>query len=183
MQMDYTKQHALGHRAYFLFLAKRIKFSIFLFALTWVAWNYPPPAPPQSESAIWITFGIQMLLLVSIGFFALVVIRTFLEYRRYTYRFTEEGFLVTHGYFIRNEMAAVYHQIQAVNIKRTPLDRLIGVSQLIIFLAGPEQESHHTKILLPGVGRTRARLIQQELLARARRHAFPLAEYPVSRVS
>ncbi len=181
MQMDFSKQHALGHRAYFLFLAKRIKFSIFLFALTALLWKYPPPA--SGEYAIWVQFSIQLLLLISIGFFALVVIRTFLEYRRYTYRFTEEGFMVNQGYFIRNEMAAVYHQIQAVNIKRTPLDRMIGVSQLIIFLAGPEQESHHTKILLPGVGKARAKLIQQELLARARRHAFPVQAYPIARES
>ncbi len=169
MQMDFDKQHVLGQRAFTLFLFKRIKFALFLFLLSWVAWRYEHLAP--EEYTLWVTLGVQLLFALSMAYFALILIRTFLEYRRYTYRFTDEAFIVTEGYLVRNEFGAVYHQIQSVNIRRTPLDRMIGVSQLVILMVGPDRESRRAQIVLPGVGKTRAKLVQKELLIRARKHA------------
>jgi hypothetical protein len=46
---------------------------------------------------------------------------------------------------------------------------MVGVSQIIIYLTGAERESGHTKIVLPGVGRKKAKLVQKELLVRAKK--------------
>jgi uncharacterized membrane protein YdbT with pleckstrin-like domain len=167
MVVDFSKKHSLGHRAFFLFLAKRIKFVLFLFALTFGAWYSERWLPPYY--AIWGDFGVRLIFLVSLAYAFLILFITYMEYRYYTYLFTDEAFIVTNGYVVRNEVAALYHQIQNVNINRGPLDRIIGVSKMIIFMTGDKDISRN-QIVLPGIGKTRAKLVQKELLNRARRH-------------
>lgn len=162
------KKHSLGRRAYLLFLAKRIKAPIVLFACTAFA-LYAERWIPFYQN--WVSFGVECLLVVAVAYFLLVVLQTYLEYRLRTYTFTEDAFYMTHGYAVRNEVAAVYHQIQGVNIRRGMLDRTIGVSQIIILMAGTE--ANRIQFVLPGVGKTKAKLVQQELLARARKHVVP----------
>ncbi len=169
--MDNHKKHSLGHRAFMLFLAKRIKLSIFLFATTAALWYGQKWIPV--EYLIWSDYGTKLLFLVSIAYFILVFLKTYLEYLHYTYTFTEEAFIMTSGYIASNEIAALYHQIQNVNIKRSFLDRLIGVSQVVIFMIGSERETHRVHIVLPGVGKSKAKLVQKELLVRARKHTLP----------
>lgn len=87
--------------------------------------------------------------------------------------FTDEAFMMSSGYMVRSEGAALYHQIQNVNIERGPWDRMAGVSKVVIFLAGSEASTAHNKIVLPAVGKKKAKLVQKELLVRARRHTTP----------
>lgn len=169
--MDNFQIHSLGHRAFFLFLLKRIKAVAVLFLFTALAW-YSVHFFPDPYS-LWVDYFSKIVLLLSTAYFAFIFIVTYLEYRRHTYHFTEEAFIMTHGYMTSNEIGAVYHQIQSVNIKRTPLDRMIGVSQIVIIMTGAERDPHHSQITLPGVGKKKSKLVQQELLMRARKHAMP----------
>lgn len=171
MIMDNLKKHSLGSRAFTLFFLKRITIPFFLFAFTFAAWYSERWVP--LEYLPFADYAAKILLYLSIAFFVLVLLRTYLEYRYHTYTFTEEAFIITYGYIIRNEIAAVYHQIQNVNIKRSPLDRLVGVSQVVIFMTGSDRETSRTQIILPSIGKTKARLVQKELLMRARKHAIP----------
>ena len=165
--MDNHQRHSLGSRAFFLFLLKRIKGVIIMFACTWGIW-YCQRYIPQFH--LWTDYAARLLLALSCAYFIYVLTRTYLEYRYYTYTFTEEAFLMTYGYMVRNEIAALYHQIQNVNIQRGISDRLIGVSQLIIIMTGIDKNGQRNQIILPAVGRTKAHLVQKELLVRARRH-------------
>jgi membrane protein YdbS with pleckstrin-like domain len=167
--MDNNKKHSLGHRAFFIFFAKRLKGVIFLAILTGVAW-YAERWLPQSY-LYWADRAVIIIGAVSAAYLLIALFETWLEYHYYTYTFTEEAFLMTYGYLVRNEVAALYHQIQNVSIQRTIGDRLVGVSRIIIFLTGSERESGHTKIILPGVGGKKAKLVQKELLVRARKMA------------
>jgi membrane protein YdbS with pleckstrin-like domain len=171
--MENHHKHSLGHRAFILFLSRRIKFAIFLFALTTGLWYGQRWIPV--DYLIWSNYVVQVILLLSIAYFLMVLFWTYMEYHFYTYMFTDEAFVMTYGYIVRNETAALYHQIQNVNIQRSPLDRVAGVSQIVIFMTGSEKDAAHNKIVLPGVGRTKARLVQKELLVRARKH---VSNYP-----
>lgn len=166
--MDNHKRHSLGQRAFFVFLSRRILSVIFFFAVPAAIW-YAERWLPTSY-LIWEDYAVKLLLLLALAYFILVLLRTYLEYRYYTYTFTEEAFIMTSGYITRTEIAALYHQIQNVNINRSPLDRMIGVSQIVIIMTGSEKAGAHNKIVLPSVGRTKARLVQKELLSRARQH-------------
>jgi uncharacterized membrane protein YdbT with pleckstrin-like domain len=166
------KKHRLGHRAFTLFLMRRIKYFFFLAALTFAMWYAQRWAPP--EYAPWAQYLVELVGMLSIAFFVFIFLRTYLEYRYYTYLFTDEAFMMTSGYMIRTEVAALYHQIQNVNIVRAPLDRLIGVSRIVIFMTG-DKSSPQNQIMLPGVGKTKAKHVQRELLTRARKH-FAMGE-------
>ncbi len=168
MGMENERKHSLGHRAYVLFLSKRIKLVIFLFALTAAAWYSERWAP--SYYLPFVQYGVGLLALFSVLYFLAIMLWTYMEYHFYTYMFTEEAFIMTSGYVMRTELAALYHQIQNVNIQRGPLDRLAGVSQIVIYMNGSERDGAHNKIVLPAVGKTKAKLVQKELLVRARRH-------------
>lgn len=166
--MDAHKKYSLGHRAFLLFLSRRIKFAIFLFALTGALWYGERWAPPSYF--IWTDYAVKVLALLCAAYLFLVIFQSYLEYRYYTYIFTDEAFIVTSGYVERNEVAALYHQIQNVNISRGIMDRFAGVSQIFIVMTGAEREGGHNKIVLPAVGKGRAKAIQKELLVRARKH-------------
>jgi uncharacterized membrane protein YdbT with pleckstrin-like domain len=141
---------------------------IFFFALTVAAWYSERWAPPYY--APFVDYGVQLLVLFSVLYFLAIILWTYMEYHFYTYMFTDEAFIMTSGYIMRTELAALYHQIQNVSIQRNPLDRLAGVSQIIIFMNGSEKDAAHNKIVLPAVGKTKAKLVQKELLIRARQH-------------
>jgi uncharacterized membrane protein YdbT with pleckstrin-like domain len=124
-----------------------------------------------SDYLFWGDYVTQMAFLLSSCFFGYVFLRTYFEYRYYTYFFADDAFIMTYGYIVRNEVATLYHHIQNVNIERGVLDRLIGVSQINIMMTGSDRDTHRNQITLPAVGSTKARLVQAELLKRARRHA------------
>lgn len=177
MKVEFTgfendKKHRLGHRAFTLFLVRRLKFVIFLALLTFAAW-YAERWIPELYIP-WAVYIFQILALISIAYFVIVFLSTYLEYRYRIYLFTEEAFMMTTGYMMRTEVAALYHQIQNVNIVSSPLDRLIGVTRIVILMTG-DKTSPQNQIILPGVGRTKAKHVQRELLARARKH-FSIAE-------
>jgi len=162
-----NKKHRLGHRAFTLFLFRRIKFFVFLAALSIAAWYSERWLP--SEYASWGLYAVEILGVLCVAYFILIFIETYLEYRYYTYLFTDEAFMTTSGYMMRTEMAALYHQIQNVNIMRSPLDRMIGVSRIVIYMTG-DKSVPQNQLILPGVGKTKAKHVQKELLIRARKH-------------
>lgn len=166
--------HRLGHRAFLLFLSKRIRGVLLLFVLTGAVWYAVRWAP--EAYAIWVLYIAKLFLLISIAYLAMVVLRTYLEYHSHTYAFTKEAFVVTSGYWARNEVATLYHHIQNVNIERRPFDRVSGTSNIIVLLTGGHRESAHNRITLPAVGNRKARWVQKKLLVLARRHAAEATE-------
>lgn len=167
--LDTEKKHSLGNRAFLVFLFKRIKLPIIMFVLAWGAWYAERWVPPQYSE--WGYFSGTLVLDLAIAVSAFIVAQTYLEYRYYTYSFTEDAFVMTYGYYVRNEVATLYHHIQNVNIERSILDRAIGVSKLVIMMTGSDRDTRRNQIVLPAVGKRKAKLVQIELLRRARRHA------------
>jgi uncharacterized membrane protein YdbT with pleckstrin-like domain len=169
-KMDFGKRHSLGHRAFLVFLSRRIGWVVLFFIITAAVWWVGQRLP--AEDMIWGNYVAEICLIASIGFFLFVFLRTYFEYRYYTYLFTDDAFIMTYGYIVRNEVATLYHHIQNVNIERSIADRMIGVSKLIILMTGSDRMTHRNQIVLPAVGRWKAKLVQAELLSRARRHAM-----------
>ncbi len=169
--MENLQKHSLGRRAFTIFLLRRIKITLFLVVFTVALW-YAERWIVSPYYSIWWNYAAEVMLLVTIGYFVLIFILTYLEYRYYTYSFTDEAFIVTNGYMVRNEIAALYHQIQNVNISRGMLDRAIGVSSIVIVMIGSGNAGDKDRIVLEAIGKKKARLVQQEILSRARRHTI-----------
>ena len=174
---DVNKKHSLGQRAFFLFLMKRVNYIIIPVAITaaiWFAQRWIPTDNP--DYVLWGYYAQELTLMFTIALSLMVVLRTYFEYRYYTYLFTDDAFIMTYGYILRNEIATLYHQIQNVNIQRSIMDRAIGVSQVIILMTGSDRDANKNQIVLPAIGKRKAKLVQAELLRRARRHADAHAE-------
>lgn len=168
MGIENHRKHSLGHRAFFIFFSRNLKVPIFLFLFTGALWYSERWIP--FDYAPWGAYIVQLMFLVGIAYLVGVLALTYLSYRVYTYMFTDEAFIMTSGLAMRNEVAALYHQIQNVNINRSVLDRMIGVSEIVILMTGSDKDAGHTKIVLPAIGKTKAKVVQKELLVRARRH-------------
>jgi len=165
--MEEPKKHSLGQRAFLLFFFRRIKPVVIWGLIGGAVWWSEQWVPAY---ATWIDYAAKLILLIAGAFLLFALAQALLEYRYYKYMFTNEAFVMTYGYIMRNEVAALYHQIQNVNIRRGPLHRLAGVSELVIFMSGSDKDAIHNKIILPALGKTKAKLVQKELLVRARKH-------------
>ena len=167
--LEAGKRHSLGQRAFLVFFVGRIKWALFLFALSFGVWYAERWIP--TDYAAWGVYAMEVLFSVSAAYLLFIFLETYLEYRYYTYLFTDDAFIMTYGYVVRNEVATLYHHIQNVNIERSVADRFIGVSKIIILMTGSDRGSGRNQIVLPAVGRRKAKLVQAELLRRARRRA------------
>lgn len=167
--VDFSKKHSLGQRAFLVFLVRRIKTPIFLFIVTAAVWWSTRWLP--TDDIIWGYYFAKLFLAISLCVLLFIILQTYLEYRYYTYLFTDDAFIMTYGYYVRNEIATLYHHIQNVNIERSIADRAIGVSKIIILMTGSDRDTRRNQIILPALGRRKAKLVQAELLRRARRHA------------
>lgn len=168
--MENHKKHSLGRRAFLLFFMKRIKGPLALFIVAAAAWYCERWVPPDTAASIWIDFGVNVLLLSALAYLLVIVLFAYTIYRSHSYMFTEEAFMMMSGVTSRTEVAALYHQIHSVNIARSMSDRLAGVSQIVILMTGSDREGGRTQLILPALSKAKAKLVQKELLVRARRH-------------
>ena len=163
-KLETNRVHSLGHRAFYFFLLRRSKLIaivVIVVGFLWYAERWVPMEyAPFTSYAVWVA----MLVTIAVIFF--IAFQAFLEYRYYTYAFTDEAFIMTYGIIVQRELAAPYHQIQHVIIKRSVFERAVGVSQILIFLAGADKEESQMKIVLPAVSGRKAKLVQKELLMR-----------------
>jgi membrane protein YdbS with pleckstrin-like domain len=169
-KLENHEVHSLGHRAFYLFLFRRTKYIVIVLAVLGLIWYAAVKWVPADYSAI-AFYVAQVASLAAAAILFMIVFRAYLEYRYYTYTFTDQAFLMTSGVIIQREFAAPYHQIQHVIIKRTMSDRAIGVSQILIYLAGADKEESQMKLVLPAISKKKAKLVQGELLARMQQKA------------
>lgn len=120
-----------------------------------------------SEYQLWGDYSIRLLFVAWCGLMAFIVLRSFIEYRSHSFRFDNEFFHVMRGYFLKDEIGVVYHQIQHVNLKSGVFDRMVGVRHLVIVMNSASSESAKNIITLPALDRNKAALVQRELLRKA----------------
>lgn len=166
--MNLSETHYLGRKAFVLFLMRRAKLVGLILVVSAVSAVAQYRIPAEYAELAWLTAlgGLALSAVVTVA----RVIQTYIEYRSYSYKFDEEFFQVNFGYFEKNEIAIVYHHIQNAIIKRDLFDRMVGVSKLVVVMDGGKEGRGN--IVLPAIDRTRAKLIQKELMRQARIHSI-----------
>ena len=92
------------------------------------------------------TIVILILLIVSLVVLIVGIIIARLEYKNLTYTFEEFDLRMKKGILHRTENSIPYRQIQDVDIDRTPMLQLMGLSKLTIITAGHEESTEHEKV-------------------------------------
>lgn len=86
------------------------------------------------------------------------------RYRAWGYALGPEELVVRHGLLTRVETHVPLARVQHVDVSQGPLERAFGVCRLILHTAG----TANSRVLLPGLARTTAEAIRDEVRARIR---------------
>ncbi|MCX6722613.1 MAG: PH domain-containing protein, partial [Candidatus Staskawiczbacteria bacterium] len=96
-------------------------------------------------------------------------------YTNYVFLMTENYFKIKRGIFSKTENAIPYRQIQNIDIERSFIFQLLGLSRLVILTAGHEDEKpkgasigfDESEGIIPAIDQKLAEMLQTELLKRA----------------
>jgi membrane protein YdbS with pleckstrin-like domain len=83
----------------------------------------------------------------------------FALYRRWRFDLEPDALYLVRGVVTHVETAVPYVRVQHVDTQRTPLDRLLGVSRVVVYTAG----SRGADVTVPGLTVERARALRNEL--------------------
>lgn len=164
-QLDTDRTHRLGFRAFLLFLGWSALLVVLLAAGTAAWWWYGARLVP-ARYVTYYDYSVKLLALVVAVFALYRLVGSYLAYRSHAYRFDDEFFHVTRGYVSQQEVGVVYHQIQTVTVQRPLGARLVGVAHLAIVTNSGSGATYAAHLF--GLDRAKARLVQRELLARAK---------------
>ena len=111
------------------------------------------------------------LFIISLIIFIISLGLAWINYMNYTFLMAEDSFKIKRGVFAKTENAIPYRQIQNVDIERSIMFQMLGLSRLIILTAGHEDEknrnSDEAEGVIPAIDNKLAGWMQTELLKRA----------------
>jgi membrane protein YdbS with pleckstrin-like domain len=103
-----------------------------------------------------LSLGVAVVLMVAVFGWA------HLEWTRWTWSAWDDALELKHGVVSRHESLVPYHRIQQIDVERDPLERLVGLSSLILRTAAATTDAK-----LPGIAVDHADFLRHELLRRA----------------
>lgn len=87
-----------------------------------------------------------------------------LAYEAWSYELTDSTLELRRGLIVRTHSAIPYFRVQHIDISRSPVERLLGLSQLVVRTAAAT-----TDAIIPGVAAADAELLRDVVLARSGR--------------
>jgi hypothetical protein len=87
------------------------------------------------------------------------IVRAVLLYRSWTYVVRPDSLYLSRGVFTRVRTVVPYVRVQHVDTRRSPLERLLGLSTLVVYTAG----SRGADVRIPGLTPAGASTLQQRL--------------------
>lgn len=110
-----------------------------------------------------LSWGMQTIGTVGGAVFALItllgVVRAVLLYRSWTYVVRPDSLYLSRGVFTRVRTVVPYVRVQHVDTRQGPLERLLGLSTLVVYTAG----SRGADVQIPGLTPSDASTLQQRL--------------------
>ncbi|MDI6022463.1 PH domain-containing protein [Leucobacter sp. UT-8R-CII-1-4] len=105
---------------------------------------------------VWALLGVAVVVLLIIGI-------AWFSWRFSTYRITSEAVEVKHGVLFRQHRRAPLERIQSVNLQRSLLARILGLTQVDVQTAG-----QGGKVALQFLGHNDAKIVREQILLAAR---------------
>ncbi|MFB6152409.1 MAG: PH domain-containing protein [Haloarculaceae archaeon] len=113
----------------------------------------PTVAYGVSEVAVQVgAVALMVFLVVGVG-------RAVLYYRSWRYEVREDSLYLTRGVLTRRQTVAPYVRVQHIDTQRSPFDRLLGLSSLVVYTAG----TRGADVTIPGLTYDRAATLQTRL--------------------
>lgn len=114
----------------------------------------------REELMGWPPMGLVPLLALLAGLW--LVLGTARRWRHWGYAFTGTELHVAHGWLTRVHTIVPVLRVQHIDVTQGPLERIFGVSQLVLHTAGTE----NSVVALPGIARATAEEMRDAIRAR-----------------
>jgi len=174
MEETIQRYYPLGTRTLIVLILQRCFFIIILFIGLFVGLFFLQYVPTKYIIiALYVFLGYLMVLVLLTVF---GVFLGWLEYSRYEITLTDKSLKMQRGLISVEQVGIPYRYVQDIKIERSLLDQIIGVSEIMITIAGSEQQEIHPgegsggnihRVILPAVERKIAQQIQEIVLNRA----------------
>lgn len=115
-----------------------------------------------AEIALWVQLGTAPgLVLIPVALLALlqVLVLPGRIYRRWGYDMGDEQLRVLRGFLWRTDTIVPFNRIQHIDVAQGPLQRLFGLSTLIVHTAG----THNSIVALPGLATADAEAMRETI--------------------
>lgn len=165
--MEKNMEHKnLGDKTLMLFIIKRSEFVLIAMIIVAIIIGFSGLLP--ETLARYVNFTDFFLILFLVLAAAATVGIAYLEYHNYSISVLEKNVKITRGILNRFEIGVPYRRIKRVDIIRTIVCRVLGVSNIVITTVGDEHtEKGSDEIVLPYLEKNLAGKIQHEILGHA----------------
>ncbi len=157
-------EHAnLGQKTFLFFIARRSGFALawFIALIAVVAFLDALPPSLQAYGNLLVFIGIVLFLLIA----ASTVGVALLEYRNFTISIYERNIKITRGILNRHEIGIPYKTIDRVDIIRTVVCQIFGVSNILIHIVPDDNPATKEEVfVLPFIEKGLAANIQKEII-------------------
>lgn len=118
------------------------------------------------DVAVNILFAYVAFLVVA---FIVTILVGWLEYYRYSISISEKNLNVARGLIATEQIGIPYRRIQDIRIKRSMVEQIFGVSEVVISIVGSDGDdsTQHDTIILPALAKEVALEIHANILKRA----------------
>ena len=106
--------------------------------------------------------AVPVVLGVSVALIVVEAVVANLRWQRFTWQAQPEALELHHGIVVRRSSYVPYHRIQQIDLRQRPVQRVLGLSTLILRTAAATTDAE-----LPGVATADADALRQEFLHRA----------------
>ncbi|MDM8011594.1 MAG: PH domain-containing protein [Parasphingorhabdus sp.] len=120
-----------------------------------------------AEIALWVQLGASpglVLIPASLLAFLQILVLPHRIYRRWGYDMGDEQLRVLRGFLWRTDTIVPFNRIQHIDVAQGPLQRLFGLSTLIVHTAG----THNSIVTLPGLATVDAEAMRETIKSHIR---------------
>lgn len=157
----------VGLKTLILFMLQRMTLPIMLSIITAFSFYFLGKIPTslnyffiQTQVIMWVIIFFIFIITAGIGF---------LEYSNYTISLFDQNLKITRGILSRLENGIPYRDIKRVDVIRSIISRILGMSDIIIVTTNEEEkiEKNENYFILPYLEKTLAEAIQTHILKHA----------------
>jgi len=154
----------LDPRVRLYWVASRLFGGVFLAGLVALGFQFAGPEFGLVETPGGLPFGFAgRTVLVGVAVFlvfgGIAALHAVLYYRSWRYEVREDSLYLTRGVFTRVQTVAPYVRVQHIDARRGPVERVLGLSTLVVYTAG----SRGADVTVPGLTDDRADELQTAL--------------------
>lgn len=167
-QENVQTYYPLGSKTLFMFILRRSGFLFFFLIVMLIGLFFLPNVPADySNLAANVMLLYVALLLVSL---LVVILIGWLEYFRYGIVISEKNLIIRKGFIATEEIGIPFRRIRDLKIKRSLIDQLFGVSDIVVILSDFEERGNSPEesiIFLPALAKKTAASIQAAILKKS----------------